>query len=709
MRLLPIALALWVCGPTDSAVAQSTLDWPVERRLPYHVDSGPRESLVVRAEPASVFEEVVRVEGAAWLRVYFGQVQLAAGSFIRITAAADNEVQELDASVLAMWQNASAYFNGDTVVVELMAAAGTAGNRLVIKDVAIPNGDLPAGGEGECGICVPDDRVASSELWSSRLLPAGCTASVYDDSSCMVSAGHCIGGSMVVQFDVPNSNANCSLNNPPVEDQFPIVTTEFVNGGIGNDWSVLIPGTNNLGQLPFERYGELRPITLVSATVGQTVAIWGYGVDQTCTLSQTQRTSSGSIFTVGSGHYRFDVDVRGGNSGSALIRNDEIIGIVTHCSFACPSANSATRVDLQTFAASRNDLCGGSLTFTFPNGLPDLVDPDAGAVIDVEVGSGTADPVSGTGTLHLSINGGFFNPLAMTESLPNVYQATIPTVNCPSRLAFYFSATTTVADLARSPQSAPDVFHSSVAATSVVTMFEDNFEADLGWTVSNSGGLTAGAWERGVPVDCNRGDPPADADGSGQCFVTFNSAANGCDSDVDDGTTTLLSPILDASDPFARVSYFRWYSNSFGSNPLEDTFVIDISDDGGANWVNLETVGPAGQGVDGGWIFKEFFVADIAGISNTSQLRLRFSASDLGSPSVVEAGVDGIKIRQVLCPQDICPWDVSGDGSVSVPDLLLLLAVWGLDPSGPPDFDGDGIVAVPDLLVLLANWGPCPF
>ena len=59
-------------------------------------------------------------------------------------------------------------------------------------------------------------------------------------------------------------------------------------------------------------------------------------------------------------------------------------------------------------------------------------------------------------------------------------------------------------------------------------------------------------------------------------------------------------------------------------------------------------------------------------------------------------------------PNVCCPWDLSGNMSVDVPDLLGLLAAWGTDPGGPPDFDGDANVAVPDLLVLLAHWGPCP-
>ena len=55
-----------------------------------------------------------------------------------------------------------------------------------------------------------------------------------------------------------------------------------------------------------------------------------------------------------------------------------------------------------------------------------------------------------------------------------------------------------------------------------------------------------------------------------------------------------------------------------------------------------------------------------------------------------------------------CPWDLDGNGSVGILDLLALLAAWGSDPAGPPDFDGDGTVGIIDLLTLLANWGPCP-
>jgi hypothetical protein len=196
--------------------------------------------------------------------------------------------------------------------------------------------------------------VPSNELWSNRLLPSGCTASIYNTSSCAVSAGHCAGGGMVLQFNVPPSNPNCSLNSPPIADQFPVTAFQFTNGGPGNDWLAMTVGTNNLGQKPFQRYGEFRPIKAAPPVVGTPATVWGYGVDDTCTTSQTQQTSDGFIEIVGATLVRYSIDVTYGNSGSGVLENGtEIAGIVTHC--CCP--NQGTRMDHPAFVAAREDLC----------------------------------------------------------------------------------------------------------------------------------------------------------------------------------------------------------------------------------------------------------------------------------------------------------------------------------------------------------------
>ncbi len=54
------------------------------------------------------------------------------------------------------------------------------------------------------------------------------------------------------------------------------------------------------------------------------------------------------------------------------------------------------------------------------------------------------------------------------------------------------------------------------------------------------------------------------------------------------------------------------------------------------------------------------------------------------------------------------PGDLTGDGTVGIADLFILLDAWGpCRPSGdcPADLNGDGVVDVFDLLILLAAWG----
>ncbi len=60
------------------------------------------------------------------------------------------------------------------------------------------------------------------------------------------------------------------------------------------------------------------------------------------------------------------------------------------------------------------------------------------------------------------------------------------------------------------------------------------------------------------------------------------------------------------------------------------------------------------------------------------------------------------------CETAQCLGDLTGDGTVGVPDLLQLLGAWGANPGHPADLDGNNTVGVPDLLLLLGAWGPCP-
>jgi len=190
------------------------------------------------------------------------------------------------------------------------------------------------------------------------------------------------------------------------------------------------------------------------------------------------------------------------------------------------------------------------------------------------------------------------------------------------------------------PEGAP-VFATNLSEaliTPLQSIFTDNFNTNLGWTVTNGPALTAGAWERGIPIGGGtRGDPPTAAGGSGQAYVTQNQPGN---SDVDGDFTRLTSPIFDLlGRTDARVEVDLWFDNDFGSNPGTEPLFVDVSDNGGATWTNMEIYNQSPNV----WVTRQYRLSDF-GVNFTSQMRVRFTTQDPPPGAVVEAGVDNFKV-----------------------------------------------------------------
>ncbi|MEM7455786.1 MAG: hypothetical protein AAF456_15645, partial [Planctomycetota bacterium] len=285
-----------------------------------------------------------------------------------------------------------------------------------------------------------------------------------------------------------------------------------------------------------------------------------------------------------------------------------------------------------------------AVVYTFPTGRPTLVSPSGGVEFEVDIDGVSDTPIASSATLWVDSGSGFTS-YPMTEVSADRYAADFPATTCGTSVQYYMSIDTVGGLTAYSPADAPAIVYTARSGDSVISVFEDDFETSTGWAVSGDAG--DGQWNRGVPVGGgDRGDPASDGDGSGSCYLTDNVDGN---SDVDGGSTILTSPVFDATTTQgdAWISYQRWYSNNFGNSPFADVFVVEISNNGGASWTNLETVGPGGAEASGGWFSKDFRVADV--ITPTNNMRIRFNASDLGDGSVVEAGVDGFKVEVVVC------------------------------------------------------------
>jgi hypothetical protein len=330
------------------------------------------------AEAAVVYEEVVDMGPAtAWLWIVFEDVNLAPGSYIRITSLEDGQVQTLDAEQMRMWSNRSAGFNGQSVSVELVAAPGTTGNSFTVKQ-AVVSDPVPEGAPRE--ICGTDDRVTSTEPAVGRLLvtigaSVGiCTAWIADVPAggvdkCHASAGHCIDDSVtsaVLQFNVPASDPDCFINMPLVADQFAVlIPTVQSSATTTADWSVFECSTS-AGQTTFQHQGAALSLALASSS-GQAVKGAGYGSDGdlggcVCSdpngaASNTLQESPGTLATGDATHIEFDTDVCGGDSGSPVIRISDglVVGNITH-NFTppCPDStlNWGTRITEASWTAA---------------------------------------------------------------------------------------------------------------------------------------------------------------------------------------------------------------------------------------------------------------------------------------------------------------------------------------------------------------------
>ncbi len=185
----------------------------------------------------------------------------------------------------------------------------------------------------------------------------------------------------------------------------------------------------------------------------------------------------------------------------------------------------------------------------------------------------------------------------------------------------------------------------AVTSTPVATVYSDNFETATGWTANPNGTdtATAGRWERG--------DPEATADGGAKQLGTTVSGTNDLvtarlagasagTNDVDGGVTSIQSPpiTLPAAGPLTlSFQYYLAHGSNSSSADSFRAFVVN----GTASTQVFQSLGAAANR-NGAWTAASASLNAFAG----QTVRIRFEAADASTASLVEAGVDDVRITQ---------------------------------------------------------------
>lgn len=356
-----------------SVQAQQTLS-PPSHEVSVRADSGFCDN---SSEYCSVWSKTLTVKDAKWLQLHLDEVMLTEGelqsSKLKITSLKDGAVQLLDSETCKQWRNKSAFFNGSSVKVELMAHQGAEKNRVLINMITVGEVSGPPP-ESICGSV--DNRRLSNDVRVART-NNGCTAWLFDDRpNCMITAGHCTIGMDTVFFNVPVSNANGTLNFPPPKDQYAVDpdSVQFQNAGVGDDWCYFgVFDNSTTGLSPFDAQGDSFELAVPNSNTfgaGDFIRITGFGVTSSPvspTFNQAQKTHAGPFVSFSGTAFNYQADTTGGNSGSPVFSASTGIAYGVHTHGGCNSfgGNSGTgynHPDFRAAIANPQGICAAATT-----------------------------------------------------------------------------------------------------------------------------------------------------------------------------------------------------------------------------------------------------------------------------------------------------------------------------------------------------------
>ncbi|MBA2381665.1 MAG: zinc carboxypeptidase [Chloroflexi bacterium] len=178
--------------------------------------------------------------------------------------------------------------------------------------------------------------------------------------------------------------------------------------------------------------------------------------------------------------------------------------------------------------------------------------------------------------------------------------------------------------------------------------FDDDLEVSRGWRANLDGTDTAtvGAWQRGdpQPTTTSAGRKQPDTVPSGRyAFITGTAAGTSPNAnDLDGGRTTTTSPAIDLPAAANQKLQFRWTFADDAAAVTGDELRVEVLDATTSTTTTVFLTHGTATQRNAGWHLASIDLAAFAGHS----IQLRFSATDAGTNSLVEAGFDDVRVTR---------------------------------------------------------------
>ena len=171
------------------------------------------------------------------------------------------------------------------------------------------------------------------------------------------------------------------------------------------------------------------------------------------------------------------------------------------------------------------------------------------------------------------------------------------------------------------------------------TLFSDDFETDKGWARSTSDTATTGRWEQADPAATDSGGVKqlgTTVSGTRDLVTGAAAGAGPGDFDIDGGTTSITSPAIALTGGTHYNLSLAWYL-AHGSNATSaDFFRVQVN-----GQTVVQRLGAA-VNLNGAWTTSTVSLDAFAG----QTVRIVISAADASTGSLVEAGVDDVRITR---------------------------------------------------------------